>query len=167
MSTPTWSRRPFIGSLPKGFRSSLPAAEALVGLGTLLASPDIEGSTEGDTAWLRPKGGLQPPAVTLKLKVVDASDGAKIECRFDASKWDAIDLGIYALVAAVGFEVAAAWFSGRLAMLGKDLLSSVTPLAIAGLATLSTGHYAFRRWRQSVRNRLFDRAVIALGVPIS
>ncbi len=161
-----WSRRPFVGTLPKVMVSSLPAAGALAGLAGLLQAADVEGSVDGATAWLKPKGGPQPPAVTLRLRIIDDPDGAKVECRFDTSRWDTVDLWVYALVASVGFVVAAAWLGGNLSSLGKAMFTSVSPLGIGGLAVLSTGHYAFRRWRRNVRNRLFDRTMIALGVPV-
>jgi hypothetical protein len=167
VTPPTWSRRPYIGALPKALVSDLPAAEAMAGLRALVAEGDIEGAVEGNTAWLRRRGFPRPPASTLKLRVVDHAEGARVECRFDASRWDEIDLWVYGGAATVGFVVAGSWVSGHMPEATRGLIAGAVPAAIGALAALSAGHYAFRRWRQSVRSRLFDRAMIAMGVPIS
>jgi hypothetical protein len=48
----------------------------------------------------------------------------------------------------------------------RAAVGAAAPGFMAALAAVALAHYAFRRWRQAVRDRLFDRAMLALGVPI-
>ena len=166
MSDAVWSRRPYIGTLPKVFRSTLGADAAMAGLAALLTGPDTVGEIQGNTAWLRPRAWPRPPAATLRLTVIEDEAGAKVSLRFDPSRWDTIDLWVYSTVAAIGFVVAGSWLSGHMPFMTREKISAAAPVAMAGLAVVALGHGAFRNWRKAVRDRLSDRVLIAMGVPI-
>ena len=161
-----WSRRPFVGSLPKGFLSRLPADAVRERLASLANGPDTIGATDANGGWLRLRAGPSLPASTLRLTVESDDAGARLTCRYDSSRWDSIDLWIWAGAAAAGFNVAAMWFGGAMPPGLRDRLMAATPPAMATVALVALAHYGFRRWRQTVRNRLFDTVIVALGVPI-
>ncbi len=163
---PVWSRRPHIGTLPRVFQSTLPAAEALNRLSALMEGPGVTGAIDGASAWLRPRAWLRPPAATLRLTVTDQEADARVQCRFDPSRWDEIDLWIYGGAVAIGVAVASSWLTGHMPPAARAKITAGAPVFMAALAVVALAHYAFRRWRQAVRDGLFDRAMIALGVPI-
>jgi hypothetical protein len=165
-SNPTWSRRPHIGALAKAFQSTLPAPRALEGLRALLAGPDVEGEIDGNIAWLRPLAKPRPPTTTLRLTIREGEGGARVEARFDVSRLDEMDVLIYAGATAFGVVVSGSWLTGHLPAAAKAAISAAVPGYLAALALVALAHYAFRRWRKAVRDRLFDSAMIALGVPI-
>jgi hypothetical protein len=163
---PAWSRRPYVGTLAKTFHSTLSMAETRERLEALTDGPDTVGEADGDRAWLQPRSGLRPPATTLRIRIVEDGAGARIECRFDNSRLDQIDLWVYAAAAAIGLVVSGSWLSGHMPEAARHKISAVAPAFLAALAAVALVNYGFRRWRQAVRDRLFDRTIVALGVPI-
>ena len=161
-----WSRRPFVGALPKAFQSRLTVAAAGTRLAGLAEGAETVGSADEAGGWLRLRAGPPLPATTLRLTLADGEAGAVIVCRFDESRWDSLDLWIYTAAAAIGFIVAGSWLSGHMPQAMRDHITGAAPLFIALLALVAMTHYGFRRWRQAVRNRLFDHVIVALGVPI-
>ena len=161
-----WSRRPYVGALPRVMRARLPAASALEGLRALLDGPEVTGDIDGSQAWLRTRAAPRPPASTLRLTIRDDAAGARIDCRFDESRWDEMDIWIYGIATAFGVVVATSWLSGHLPAAARAHISAAAPVFMAALAVVAVAHFAFRRWRKAVRDRLFDQAMIALGVPI-
>ena len=166
-ATPMWSRRPYVGTLPKVFRTALTPGEVLTRLKGLAEGPDTVGAVEGSFAWLRRRGGPPLPATTLRLTVAEESGGARVVCRFDPSPLDTLDLWIYSGAATIGFVVAGSWLSGHMPQLTRAKISEAIPVCLAALAVVTVTHSAFRRWRQAVRDRLFDQTMIAVGVPIA
>lgn len=165
-AAPGWSRRPYVGALPKTFQTTLPASEASRRLALLADGPVTVGAAAGASASLRLRAGPPLPATTLRVMVTGDEAAARIQCRFDASRLDAADLWVYGGATVIGFVVSGSWLSGHMPLALRERLTAAAPAFMALLALTALAHYGFRRWRQAVRDRLFDHVVAALGVPI-
>jgi hypothetical protein len=158
-------RRPFVGTLARAFRSTLPAETALARLREALASADVDGEVTGDRAWLRARSRPLPAPPALWLTVSETPSGTRVNARFEPSFFQDADLWIYAVAAFLGLVMIRLWTSGVLPSVLRQRLTFAFPALLVLLASVVVVHFFFVRLKlRRDRRQVLDLAMDALGV---
>jgi hypothetical protein len=154
-----------VGTLARTFRSALPAAQALERLNAALATAEVDGAVEGDTAWVRARSRPVPAPPALWVTVLETPSGTRVSARFESSFFQDADLWIYAVASFLGLVMIRLWTGDTLPTVLRQRLTIAFPALLILLASVVVGHFFFVRLKlRRDRRRALDVALDALGV---
>jgi hypothetical protein len=156
--------RPYLGTLPRAFRSPMSAPEATRRLRQGLEASDVDGAVEDGRAWLRARARNPPAPPALWLTIAEATPGARITLRFDPSPYEEADLWVYAVAGFLGLGMIGLWTSGALPPVLRQRLTIAFPALLALLAAVVVVHWFIRQKLRRDRRRVLDVAMSALDL---